>query len=173
VGSAPRHSVILTPTYVRTEWVFDFKPAHTPEREREMHGTKKLHDEKTVFHGRLCILGFCVPKLTEQISNHVRHLALLNRRKWARLHAGPVENPSKLADWTKIQILGKNETIPSLKGFETRGPFWQLSSHTVQEACEGCRGRRLRPCALRRWLPLATLCRFSCRLTRTFACRRT
>jgi hypothetical protein len=55
VGSAPRHSVILTPTYVRTEWVFDFKPAHTPEREREVHGTKKLHEAKTVFHGRLCI----------------------------------------------------------------------------------------------------------------------
>jgi hypothetical protein len=44
VGSAPRHSVILTPIYVRTEWVFDFKPAHTPEREREVHGTKKMHE---------------------------------------------------------------------------------------------------------------------------------
>jgi hypothetical protein len=50
---------------------------------------------------------------TEQnrFSNHVRCLALLNRRKWARLHAGPVENPPtrKLADWKHQLRIGSHK----------------------------------------------------------------
>jgi hypothetical protein len=82
VGAAPRHSeVILTPTQVRTEWVFDFEPARTPARRPLYPSNTTLCHSVGCSDSSVSLIFYSSPQCYELVSARRKPLASELRRK--------------------------------------------------------------------------------------------